>query len=190
MFTGIIQSASTISEISTQWNIVSISVVLPHSWEIKLGDSIAMSGVCSTVANIGAVFFTVEYIPETLRKTTVQNWNIGDTLNLEKSLRVGDGLDGHFVMGHVDTIGQLMEIKEEGDSRVFTISLPSEFLRYVVYKWSISVDGISLTVSAVSEKWFQISLIPYTLTHTNLHERKIGEMLNIETDILGKYILK
>ena len=190
MFTGIIQSTTTLTDISMKWDILSVTFQVLENWEITLGESIAINGVCSTVAWKNESEFIVEYMPETLRKTTIHCWKMGDTLNLEKSLRVGDRLDGHFVMGHIDTIGELVGIIEEWDSRVFEISLPEEFLRFIVYKWSVSIDGISLTVSAVSGNWFQVSLIPYTLTHTNLSQRKVGDFLNIETDILGKYLLK
>jgi riboflavin synthase len=190
MFTGIIQHTSVITNISTQADIVSVSLTIPENWSIELGESISINGVCSTVARKGDTEFTVEYMPETLRKTTVSQWGIGGVYNLEKSLRVGDGLDGHFVMGHIDTVGTITNITPEGDSQVFEIALPPEFLHYIAYKWSVSLDGISLTVSAVTENSFSVSLIPYTLIHTNLHERKVGDSLNIETDILAKYLLK
>lgn len=113
MFTGIIQATSILADISMRSDIVSISLSIPENWSIRLGESIAINGVCSTVARKSESDFMVEYMPETLRKTTIAGWKIGDSLNLEKSLRVGDSLDGHFVMGHVDTTGELTEIKEE-----------------------------------------------------------------------------
>jgi len=134
MFTGIIQHTSVVTDIREQAGIVSVSFIIPEKWNIELGESIAINGVCSTVAHKSDTEFIVEYMPETLRKTTVSQWKNGGTYNLEKSLRVGDGLDGHFVMGHIDTVGTLTNIIPEGDSQVFEITLSHEFLRYIAYK--------------------------------------------------------
>lgn len=190
MFTGIIQSMSALESLSYHKEILSIRIVTPPSWEVALGESIAVNGVCSTVVASDTTTFTVQYMPETLRKTAIGTWVQNDTVNLEKSLRVGDSLDGHFVMGHVDGVGQIVNMIHEGESRVYEIVLSEDFIRYIAYKWSVTLDGISLTVSGVSWNKFAVSLIPYTLDYTNFHARKVGDAVNVELDILAKYILK
>lgn len=191
MFTGIIQSVSSIQDISLHGGILSVSISMPPLWkEVSLGESIAINGVCSTVVAFDTVSFTVQYMSETLRKTTITNWTQGNIINLEKSLRVGDSLDGHFVMGHVDGVGQIMGIVQEGESQVFEVVFSADFIRYIANKWSVTLDGISLTVSSIAGNIFTVSLIPYTLNHTNFYLRKVGDSINIELDILAKYILK
>ena len=149
----------------------------------------SINGICSTVAKKSARDFEVTYIPETLRKTTAKDFVIGSVINLEKSLCVGDTLDAHFVTGHIDTVGMIQNIKNEGKSKIFSITLPKEFLDYIVYKGSITIDGVGLTVSLKTSKGFEVSLIPYTLSNTNLDKRKVGDRVNIETDMIGKYVL-
>lgn len=166
-----------------------VDFVLPKGFKTKLGSSISINGVCSTVTKISKTTFSVGYMKETLDKTTVRSWGKNKLVNLEPSLRLGDGLDGHFVYGHIDTVGAVKNIIKKGDSRVIEIATPKEFLKFVVYKGSIAVDGVSLTVSARNSRSFEISLIPYTLEHTNLSELKIGDSVNVEVDVLGKYIL-
>jgi len=112
-------------------------------------------------------------MPETLRNTTSPNWRERGILNLEKSIKAGQSLDGHFVLGHIDTVGTIVQIRSEGESRIISITIAAEYRRYIVYKGSITLDGISLTVSSVSEKHFEVSMIPYTLTHTNFSMLKV-----------------
>ena len=134
MFTGIIQTIKPVTAVTMQGEIVSISIAKPSDWTMKEGESISINGVCSTVVTTAPDVFTVEYMPETRRKTTTDLWKIDDALNLEKSLRVGDSLDGHFVLGHIDTVGEVVNIIHEGDSRAIEIMIPREFIPHVAYK--------------------------------------------------------
>lgn len=190
MFTGIIQKQIKLRNIKKQNDILCMSFELPKIKNSKLilGGSVSINGVCSTVVKIDKAEFFVEYMQETISKTTVRNWSKGDVINFENSLKVGDTLDGHFVYGHIDAVGKIVSIKE-GDSRILEISIPKEFLKYVVYKGSVAVDGVSLTVSKIGKISFEVSLIPHTLVVTNLSKIKVGGTVNIETDALGKYVI-
>ncbi|MES2224063.1 MAG: riboflavin synthase [Patescibacteria group bacterium] len=189
MFTGIIQKTAKIKSVKKENEILVVSFELPKKFDIKKGASISINGVCSTVISFTKNEFKVGYMKETLSKTNVGTWGVGGKMNLEPSLRLGDTLDGHFVYGHIDTVGTIKTITKQGDSRFFEISIPKEFLKYVVYKGSVAVNGVSLTVSARNSKSFNISLIPYTLEHTNLGELTLGDSVNVEVDVMGKYIL-
>jgi len=188
MFTGIIQSTSSIQSLTSHKEMLSVGIVTPQWWDIVLGESISINGICSTVCESNETTFTVQYMPETLRNTTSPNWRERGILNLEKSIKAGQSLDGHFVLGHIDTVGTIVQIRSEGESRIISITIAAEYRRYIVYKGSITLDGISLTVSSVSEKHFEVSMIPYTLTHTNFSMLKVYDWVNIETDILAKYV--
>ncbi|MDB5204456.1 MAG: riboflavin synthase subunit alpha [Candidatus Taylorbacteria bacterium] len=189
MFTGIIQKKAKIKSIRKENEILVVSFELPKKFDIKNGASISINGVCSTITSFTKSEFKVGYMKETLNKTNVSGWKINDSVNLEPSLRLGDTLDGHFVYGHIDTVGTIKTITKQGDSQVFEISIPKEFLKYLVYKGSVAVNGVSLTVSARNPKTFNISLIPYTLEHTNLGDLSVGDSVNVEVDVMGKYIL-
>lgn len=189
MFTGIIHKTAKIKSLKKEKEIISVSFELPSKFKLKKGASISINGVCSTVTSFTAKEFKVGYMPETLSKTNIGDWNVGKKVNLEPSLRLGDTLDGHFVYGHIDTVGTLKSFTKQGDSKIFEISIPKEFLKYIVYKGSVAVNGVSLTVSARAPKTFNISLIPYTLEHTNLGELNVGDSVNVEVDVMGKYIL-
>jgi riboflavin synthase len=191
MFTGIIQSQIKIKNIKKQNDILLMSFELPKIKNSKLilGGSVSINGVCSTIVKLGKKEFAVEYMRETVNKTTAGEFVLGYIVNFENSLKVGDSLDGHFVYGHIDCVGKVKSIKQEGDSRVLEVSIPKEFLKYVVYKGSVAIDGVSLTVSKKNKSSFEVSLIPYTLSETNLDNKKVGDSVNIETDALGKYVL-
>lgn len=189
MFTGIIQKTAKIKNIKNQNEILIVDFDLPKNFKLKKGASISINGICSTVIAFTKSEFKVGYMKETLDKTMVNSWKAGNRVNLETSLRLGDTLDGHFVYGHIDTVGVIKSIVKQGDSNVFEIDIPKEFLKFVVYKGSVAIDGVSLTVSARNSKTFNISLIPYTLEHTNLGEIKVGDSVNVEVDVLGKYVL-
>lgn len=162
----------------------------PKGWKIKLGDSISINGVCSTVKNISKNSFEVEYMPETLEKTTAGTFVKGRVVNLEKSLTMNQLLDGHIVQGHIDARGKIIEIREVKKSKVMKIQVPKKVLALIVEKGSVSVDGISLTVVEAKKDWFSVSLVDYTLKNTNLGTIENGAEVNIETDILAKYIYK
>ncbi len=188
MFTGIIKNKSKVISTSDRLGIKKISVEKGLSKDIKLGASIALNGVCSTVVEILPDSFSVEYMPETLKKTTMKNIVAGSTVNVEESLGAGDKIDGHFVYGHIDSIGVIDKIRSDGESKVFSISLSKDIQKYVAYKGSVAIDGVSLTISSVNKLNFEVSVIPFTLDWTSFGERKAGDIVNIETDILSRYL--
>ena len=167
---------------------VFVEIKIPRGWDIKLGESISVNGVCSTVNKISRGNFTVEYMPETVKKTTVGDFQKGKEVNLERSLRVGDLMDGHIVQGHVDCVGKIIEIKKVKESIVIKIKVPKEFMKFMAPKGSVSIDGISLTIVESKKNWFTVSLVSYTLENTNLGKIKVGAKVNIETDAIAKYI--
>ncbi len=168
--------------------------------KVKIGDSISVNGVCSTIKSIrlrsqkalarqGNILF--EYMPESLKLTNLSFLKKGDTVNIERSMRLSDRLDGHIVLGHIDGKGEIISIKKEGNSQVFEIKVPSpQFMRFLVYKGSIAVEGISLTVAKILKNSFIVKIIPFTMEHTNLKYKKKGEEVNLEFDILAKYANK
>lgn len=190
MFTGIIKKLSEVKGVSYKNDSLFVDIAIPKGWRVSLGESISINGVCSTVKLSGKKVFQVEYMPETIKKTTVENFKKGTEVNLEKSLKINDLLDGHIVQGHVDTRGKIIDIKKVKESMVMKIEMPEKFMRLVADKGSVSVDGISLTVVETGKNWFSVSLVSYTLDNTNLGRIKKGEYVNIETDVLAKYIEK
>jgi riboflavin synthase len=190
MFTGIITKVSIVESAKERGDSFFVSIKKPSGWKIKLGESISINGVCSTVKNLAKNSFEVEYMPETLKKTTAGSFQKGRIVNLEKSLTMNQLLDGHIVQGHIDARGKIIEIRSVKKSKVMKIQAPKKVLALIVEKGSVSVDGISLTVVEAKKNWFSISLVPYTLENTNLGKIKDGKEVNIETDILAKYIYK
>lgn len=188
MFTGIIKKVSTVEKISWQKGSLFVGIKIPKGWKVKLGESISINGVCSTVKKVNYGNFTVEYMPETVKKTTVGNYKQRTEVNLEKSLRMSDLLDGHLVQGHVDCVGKVSEIKKVKESKVIKIKVPKEFIKFLAPKGSVSVDGISLTIVEAKKDWLTVSLVSYTLENTNLGKIKVGKKVNIETDAIAKYI--
>ena len=186
MFTGIIKKTSKIKNIKPSKGGMFLEV-LNNLGKLKLGESISVNGVCSTVKKSGKdIIF--EYMPETLKISNLSLLKKGDIVNLEQSMILTDRLDGHIVLGHIDTKGEIMKITKEGNSKVFRIKVPNKkFMKLVVYKGSVAVEGISLTVVKVSKHSFFVKAIPYTIENTNLKFKKIGDMLNLEFDILAKY---
>lgn len=190
MFSGIIEDIVKPKKITKTSDGLRITLPAPREWKLGKGESINIDGVCSTVEKISNGIFTVYYMPETLSKTTLSSVSLSHAFNLERSLRLNSLVGGHLVSGHVDTTGVLTSIKKEEDSRILTIKLNPEFTKYIVYKGSITVNGVSLTVVSVSENSFTVSLIPYTLLHTNLGELKVADKVNIEADLIAKYLEK
>ncbi len=188
MFTGIIKKVSQVEKISSQKGSLFVEVKKPISWKIKLGESISINGVCSTVRTVTAKNFEVEYMPETIAKTTVGDFKKGTPLNLEKSLKMNDLLDGHMVQGHIDTRGKVLGVKKVAESRVVKVRVPKKFMKFIAPKGSVSIDGTSLTVVDTGADWFSVSLVSYTLENTNMGTYKVGDDVNIETDVLAKYI--
>jgi riboflavin synthase len=191
MFTGIVESMGKVRNIrrralSFQIEIQAESIL----YNVNLGDSIAVSGVCLTVTENDLQHFTADVMPETMHKTTLKNLKSGDYVNLERALRVGDRLGGHIVQGHIDGIG-VIKAKDKYDiAYIYTIQAPAEVLRYTIPKGSIAVDGVSLTVINVLTDSFTVSLIPHSANKTILGFKQAGDYVNLESDILGRYIEK
>ena len=155
-----------------------------------MGESIAINGVCSTIKKNDKKTFTVEYMPETIKKTTVGNFKKNTQVNLEKSLKLNDLLDGHIVQGPVDCKAKVQSLKSKGKSKILKVKVPVKFMKFIAEKGSVAIDGISLTVVDTGRDWFTVSLVSYTLENTNLGKIKIGDYVNIETDVLAKYLNK
>ena len=193
MFTGIIEGLGKIVKFGTTTN--SRSAAKMHidlgriSRGLKVGDSVAINGVCLTAIKISKGITEFEMIGETIKKTNLGSLQRGDKVNIERSLKIGQRLEGHFVLGHVDGVGIISKIEKQSNQIQLWIKIPQELSKYVIKKGSITVDGISLTVVDVLKNQFSVSLIPHTVKITNLSYKKIGDKVNIETDILGKYIL-
>ena len=188
MFTGIIQEVGKITAIKKEnwvYYTISSNVVIKDA---KIGSSIAVDGVCLTVLEFNEHEFTVQVMPETVDKTNFSAKQVGDMVNLEPSLKIGDSLDGHFVMGHVDGVGQVVNIINDEDNWVIRIQPPTDMMKYIAYKGSISVNGTSLTVSARTNEYFEISLIKHTLENTNLGKLSVSGVVNLEVDMFARYI--
>jgi riboflavin synthase len=190
MFTGIIKKLSTVEKVACKNGSLFVSVKIPKNWNVWEGESISINGVCSTVRSLDKKVFEVEYMPETMKKTTVGGFQKGTAVNLEKSLKLNDLLDGHLVQGHVDTTGEVMEVRKVKSSKVLKIRTSKQFMKFIAEKGSIAVDGISLTVVQSRADWFTVSLVSYTLDNTNLGAIKVGKAVNIETDVIAKYVEK
>ena len=189
MFTGLIEDTGKVVafERRSAAGVLRIETVLPQD-EIALGDSLAVNGACLTVTAKGGTALTFDVSPETIDKTTFRALRPGNIVNLERALRLGDRLGGHIVTGHIDCCATLARTETHSGNRVLEFSLPAENARYLVAKGSVTIDGISLTVNAVGNNVFSVNIIPHTLTMTTLASLKIGEVVNIETDIIGKYV--
>ena len=189
MFTGIIEEMGIVSEVrrTLQGTILTIiaSDVLADS---KVGDSIGIDGVCLTMTQVDSTSFTADISAETLRRTTLGDRSLGDGVNLERSLRLNSRLGGHIVLGHVDDVGVISGWKDEGTSSMMCVSASPDVMRYVVFKGSICVDGISLTIANLFETEFEISLIPHTKQVTTIGKKRVGDRVNIEVDLLGRYV--
>jgi riboflavin synthase len=186
MFTGLVQTTGTIASLAEG----RLSVRTQAPLGLAEGDSVAVNGVCLTATGIDNGRFDADVMPETLRRTSLGALAAGDAVNLEPPLRAGDPLGGHMVQGHVDGTGTVESLREEGFARVVRIAAAEPILRYVVEKGSIAVDGVSLTVSAVDGDGFEVSLIPETLERTTLGDAEPGRVVNLEVDVLAKYVEK
>lgn len=188
MFSGIVSGLEKAVSIKKSGSGINAVIKIPHGWKLQAGESINIDGVCTTVTKIAAGNFAVFWMPETLRVTTLLGITDRHEFNLEKCLTLNSLIGGHLVSGHVDCVGAVENIKTEGESKVLTISLPKEFSKYLIYKGSVAVNGVSLTVVSVSQDSFVVSLIPYTLKHTNLGSVKLKDKVNIELDSVAKYL--
>ena len=185
MFTGIVEEVGAVLACDDMGLTVKGAQVMPG---LKLGDSMAVNGTCLTVVEFSGDRFRVDLAPETLRRTSLGELAAGSRVNLERPLAVSDRLGGHIVQGHVDGAGRIMSIRPESDCYIFRVRTPKRLMPYVVEKGFIAVDGISLTVVNKGAASFTISVIPYTFSHTNLQEKSTGDRVNLEVDIVAKYV--
>lgn len=188
MFTGIIESKGVIKQIIEKDGNRSFLIESPLAPELKIDQSVAHNGVCLTVEALSGSTHQVTAIQETLLKTTLGDWKTGDSVNLERSLQWNGRLDGHMVQGHVDTTGTCIETQAMDGSWQFRLSFPQKFAPLVIEKGSISLDGISLTIFNVTEDAFSVAIIPYTYEHTNIQQLEMGRRVNLEFDMMGKYV--
>jgi riboflavin synthase len=190
MFTGIIESTGIIKEIFPNGSNKTFWIESAISGELKIDQSLNHNGVCLTVEEIRDKSHRVSAIKETRDKTNLDDWKSGTIINLERSLKLDSRIDGHLVQGHTDTTATCIKIKEKKGSTEFVFEFPKKFAPYLVEKGSICLDGISLTVFDVTKKRFTVAIIPYTLQHTNMQYVKEGDQVNLEFDLIGKYILR
>jgi riboflavin synthase len=191
MFTGIVTHLGEIETVreATGGRELVLASELPLA-EIGLGASIAHDGICLTVTAIEGRRHTVQASPETLARTTLGGWQVGKRVNLERSLRLGDELGGHLVFGHVDAVGQIVVLEPEGDCHHLAVSVPPELAPLIAIKGSIALDGVSLTVNAVGLDRFAVMIIPHTWQHTTLSDRRPGDTVNLEADMLARYVAR
>jgi riboflavin synthase len=190
MFTGIVEAVGTLAEVKGTGGGFRVRIHTPLSPEMKEGDSVSVNGVCLTVILIDGDHILADVGPETSRVTTFGALQRGQEVNLERPVK-GDGrMDGHFVLGHVDGVGVIEEIRQEGESRWLTVGFPPALAPYFIRKGSVAVDGISLTVAGLGERQFDVMVIPYTWGHTSLKGLRKGDKVNLECDMIGKYIVR
>ena len=191
MFTGLIQDVGKV--VSLQLSKKSATLVVGTRLPVpsmELGASIAVNGACLTVTKKGKDRFAVDVSPETLNRTSLAILGIGSLVNLERPMRLQDGLGGHLVTGHIDGVAVVESIESQGEFTFFTFRIPAQLASFLVSKGSIAVDGVSLTINECSRKGFSVAIIPFTLEHTNLRARRVGDKVNVETDLIGKYVQK
>lgn len=192
MFSGIVEDIGTVQALEEKDKgvLLTIGIRKIDAGELDLGESVAVNGICLTVVSAGDGSFSVDASHETLSRTNLSGLRAGSGVNLERSLRVGDRMGGHIVTGHVDGVGVVQSIAPVGESKVFSFSIPASLAKYVVEKGSVAVDGVSLTVNSVKDTEFSVNIIPYTLRETTFSEFRRGRQVNIECDIIGKYVEK
>ena len=191
MFTGIVEDRGIVVRVDRQGQGVRLSLKVPTGLtEILLGDSINVNGACLTVVEKRGEILAVDVSSETLQRTTFRDLREGEEVNLERALRPMDRLGGHIVTGHVDGMGTIVEIQREGDFSRIRIRAPQSVIRYVVQKGSIAIDGVSLTVNECEREEIQLTLIPFTLQKTTLLNKRAGDRMNLEADLVGKYVEK
>lgn len=189
MFTGLVTDLGTIERV-TPGPVTDLWVGSSYPGDFQLGESIACDGVCLTVVEFKGSSFKVQAAPETLRRSTLGGWTVGTRVNLERALRAGDRLGGHWVQGHVDGVGEVVEAKSDGGSWAMRFSLPSALAPFFVEKGSVCIDGVSLTVTTLDAATFGVMLIPETKTRTSLGRKTPGAKVNLEADVIGKYVAR
>ena len=185
MFTGIVEEVGKVTSASSKTLVIAAGSILPS---VKLGGSIAINGVCLTITDFNTSSFSVDIMPETIVRTNLGLLSVGDKVNLELPLALGGQLGGHLVQGHVDASGRVTSVTWDGDAMIIEFETPQDIMRYVVEKGFVAVDGVSLTVIAKSTSSFQASVVDYTRRHTILGNRQVGDLVNLEVDIIAKYV--
>ncbi|MFJ9498628.1 riboflavin synthase [Brevibacillus centrosporus] len=189
MFTGLVEEVGVLGAMTGSAEASQLVISAERVLEgVQIGDSIAVNGICLTVTSYTARHFTVDVMPETLNKTSLRKLRQGHRVNLERAMRLGDRFGGHIVSGHVDGTGTILYRQPHANAVLFRIEAGPSLLKYIIPRGSICVDGISLTVVAVDETSFSVSIIPHTLAETSLQDRRAGDQVNLETDVIGKYV--
>jgi riboflavin synthase len=188
MFTGIIEQLGAVEAVTARDTNVQLTIKSNMAHELKVDQSVSHNGVCLTVEEINGNLYKVTAIEETLKKTNVSMWQAGTIINLERCLRFDGRLDGHIVQGHVDTVGKCIGYEEKNGSWEYKIEIEKKFASLIIEKGSISLNGISLTIFNVTNTSFMVAIIPYTYEHTNMHTLQVGNKVNIEFDMIGKYV--
>ncbi|MFM8533362.1 MAG: riboflavin synthase [Acidimicrobiia bacterium] len=190
MFTGIVEATGSLAEVKGTGGGFRVRIQTPLSGQLKIGDSLAVNGVCLTVILIDGEHVLADVGPETARVTTFNALQRGQEVNLERPMRADGRVDGHFVMGHVDGVGVIEEVRHEGESRWLTVAFPSSLAPFFIRKGSIALDGVSLTVAGLGEKQFDVMVIPHTWSVTTLKNLRKGDKVNLECDMIGKYVVR
>lgn len=192
MFNGIVETIGMIKKILLSGDCFELLIAPYHPfYDLHIGDSIAVNGVCLTITNFDAATFAVIVVPETLRLTNLDEISIGQQVNLERAIKVGDRIGGHYVQGHVDFSGEILNLQSDGDQALLVkISNPTLFAKYIINKGHISLDGMSITVIEATSSWFTVTFIPHTQEVTIVQQYQVGTRLNVEVDMMGKYVEK
>ena len=190
MFTGIVEATGTVADVRSEEGGIRIRLETSLSTQLSLGASLAVNGVCLTVVSIDDGHVMADIGPETARITTLGSLQRGQAVNLERPMRLDGRLDGHFVLGHVDGVGTVADLRSEADSHWLAVEFPSAMAAYFIRKGSVAVDGISLTVAGLAERRFDVQVIPYTWLHTALRNTRVGDKVNLECDMIGKYVVR
>jgi len=188
MFTGIIETLGIVQEVKKEQDNIHLTIESAMADELKIDQSVAHNGICLTVVAIEGHLYTVTAIGETIKKTNISNWEVGDSVNMERAMKLGDRLDGHIVQGHVDQTGTCVSVQETNGSWFFTFEYDSALQNITIEKGSITVNGVSLTVVDSGKNNFSVAIIPYTYEHTNFNSFVVGTKVNLEFDVIGKYV--
>ncbi|MEC7877999.1 MAG: riboflavin synthase [Bacteroidota bacterium] len=188
MFTGIIETIGTVESLDSEGNNINLLVSSSISKDLEVDQSVSHDGVCLTITNKSNKSHNVTIVNQTIQKSKFSHLRIGSELNLERSMKINGRIDGHIVQGHVDDVGKCVNIEDESNSWIFTFQISDKFSRYLVEKGSISINGVSLTCFDIKDKFFSVAIIPHTYQNTNFNKIKINDFVNIEFDIIGKYV--
>jgi riboflavin synthase len=187
MFTGLVEEIGRIRSAARSAGGLTLEIDASFAAELRAGDSVAVSGVCLTAGGGGDGYFRADVVPETARRTYLDRLRPGDLVNLERALRAGDRMGGHIVQGHVDGLGSIVSLRAEGDGKRIAVRVPGEALPYLVFKGSLAIDGVSLTIAAVEGGIVEAALVPWTLARTTLGRARRGGLVHVEADVLARY---